>query len=75
LSKTSTGGVHQIAASFFGLLPRANGGAGLPFARRGHSHPRIASERLGHSQVGITLDLDSRVLPGLQHEAAPRVTT
>jgi hypothetical protein len=36
-------------------------------------HPRIASEPLGHSQVGITLDLYSHGLPRLQDEAAPRV--
>jgi len=33
-------------------------------------HPKIASERLGHSKVGITLDLYSHVLPGMQAEAA-----
>jgi integrase len=36
-------------------------------------HPKIASERLGHSKVGITLDLYSHVLPGMQSEAAERV--
>ena len=36
-------------------------------------HPKIASERLGHSKVGITLDLYSHVLPGMQEEAASRV--
>jgi integrase len=36
-------------------------------------HPKIASERLGHSKVGITLDLYSHVLPGMQDEAASRV--
>jgi len=29
-------------------------------------HPKVASERLGHSKVGITLDLYSHVLPGMQ---------
>jgi integrase len=33
-------------------------------------HPKVASERLGHSKVGITLDLYSHVLPGMQAEAA-----
>ena len=33
-------------------------------------HPKIASERLGHSKVGITLDLYSHVLPGMQADAA-----
>lgn len=36
-------------------------------------HPKVASERLGHSGVGITLDLYSHVLPGLQEDAAARV--
>jgi len=36
-------------------------------------HPKVASERLGHSKVGITLDLYSHVLPGMQSEAAQRV--
>jgi integrase len=36
-------------------------------------HPKVASERLGHSKVGITLDLYSHVLPGMQADAAARV--
>jgi integrase len=36
-------------------------------------HPKIASERLGHSKVGITLDLYSHVLPGMQEEAVAKV--
>jgi hypothetical protein len=32
-------------------------------------HPKVASERLGHSKVGITLDLYSHVLPGMQADA------
>ena len=35
-------------------------------------HPKIVSERLGHSTVGITLDLYSHVAPGLQQAAALR---
>ena len=35
-------------------------------------HPKIVSERLGHANVGITLDTYSHVLPGLQEEAARR---
>jgi integrase len=33
-------------------------------------HPKVASERLGHSRVGITLDLYSHATPGMQREAA-----
>ena len=36
-------------------------------------HPKIASERLGHSKVGITLDLYSHVMPGMQADAVSRV--
>jgi integrase len=36
-------------------------------------HPKVASERLGHSKVGITLDLYSHVLPGMQADAAALV--
>jgi integrase len=36
-------------------------------------HPKIASERLGHSKVGITMDLYSHVIPGMQEDAAARV--
>lgn len=33
-------------------------------------HPKIVSERLGHSSVAITMDTYSHVLPGLQEQAA-----
>jgi integrase len=36
-------------------------------------HPKVASERLGHSKIGITLDLYSHVLPGIEADAAERV--
>jgi integrase len=36
-------------------------------------HPKIASERMGHSKVGITLDLYSHVLPNMQTDAASLV--
>ena len=35
-------------------------------------HPKVVSERLGHATVGITLDVYSHVLPGMQAEAATR---
>jgi integrase len=37
------------------------------------THIKVASERLGHSKVGITLDLYSHVLPGMQEDAAAKV--
>jgi hypothetical protein len=39
----------------------------------GGVHPKIASERLGHSNIGITLDLYSHVLPGMQEDAVAKV--
>ena len=35
--------------------------------------PKVVSERLGHSTIGITLDVYSHVLPGMQEEAAAKV--
>jgi integrase len=35
-------------------------------------HPKVVSERLGHSDVVITLNLYSHVLPNVQEEAAER---
>lgn len=32
-------------------------------------HPKVVSERLGHANIGITLDTYSHVLPNLQEEA------
>jgi hypothetical protein len=36
-------------------------------------HPNISSERLGHSSIGIALDLYSHVMPGMQADAAAQV--
>ena len=36
-------------------------------------HPKVASERLGHSKVGITLDLYSHVMPGMQEDAVAKL--
>ena len=36
-------------------------------------HPEIVSEALGHSKIGITLDLDSSIVPGMQDELADAV--
>ncbi len=35
-------------------------------------HPKIVSERLGHSSIAITVDTYSHVMPGLQEVAAQR---
>lgn len=36
-------------------------------------HPKIVSERLGHSTIAITLDIYSHALPSMQREAAEAV--
>lgn len=36
-------------------------------------HPKVISERLGHSGIGITMDTYSHLLPGLQEEAAAKL--
>jgi integrase len=36
-------------------------------------HPKVVQARLAHSQVAITLNLDSHVLPGLGREAVERL--
>jgi integrase len=36
-------------------------------------HPKVVQERLGHSQIGITLNTYSHVLPGLGREAVERL--
>jgi integrase len=36
-------------------------------------HPKIASERLGHATVGLTLDTYSHVIPGMQEDAVTRI--
>jgi integrase len=36
-------------------------------------HPKVASERLGHATVGLTLDTYSHVIPGMQEDAVARI--
>jgi integrase len=36
-------------------------------------HPKVVQEMLGHSQISLTLDTYSHVLPGLQDEAASKM--
>jgi integrase len=35
-------------------------------------HPKVVQERLGHSQISVTLDTYSHVLPSMQREAADK---
>ena len=36
-------------------------------------HPKVVSERLGHADIGITLNLYSHVIPAMEEEAAAKV--
>lgn len=36
-------------------------------------HPKVVSERLGHSTIGITLDTYTHVLPNMQKEVADQL--
>ena len=36
-------------------------------------HPKVVQERLGHSQIGITLDTYSHIVPTMQLEAASKL--
>ena len=36
-------------------------------------HPKVVQERLGHANIGITLDTYSHVIAGLHEEAAEQV--
>ena len=73
---------HNTVTHAFGKILTA---AGLPHVRlhdlrhthatimlRAGVHPKVVSERLGHSSIRITLDTYSHVLPGLQKAAAQR---
>ena len=35
-------------------------------------HPKVMSDRLGHSSIAITLDVYGHLVPGLQEDAAAR---
>jgi integrase len=67
----------------FGNLVRAAGLRGVTFHGLRHTHitnllkegvhPKIASERAGHSSVAVTMDVYSHVVEGMQEEAASMV--
>ena len=72
---------NAVTSAFIKLVRRA----GLPRLRlhdlrhthatlmlKAGVHPKVVSERLGHANIGITLDTYSHVLPGLQQAAAER---
>ncbi len=36
-------------------------------------HPKVVSERLGHANIGITLDVYSHAIPAMEEEAAAKI--
>jgi integrase len=36
-------------------------------------HPKVVQERLGHSNIAITMDVYSHVMPAMETDAADRV--
>ncbi len=36
-------------------------------------HPKVASERTGHSSVGVTLDVYSHAMPEMERDAANHI--
>lgn len=46
---------------------------GRRLALKAGVHPKVVQERLGHSTIGITLDVYSHVLPAMETDAADRV--
>jgi len=38
--------------------------------QKGEVHPNVLQERLGHSQISLTMDTYSHVIPGFQEGAA-----
>jgi integrase len=56
------------------LVPQSAAHVGDAAARGGllaqGVHPKVVQERLGHSQISVTLDTYSHVLPTMQAEAA-----
>jgi len=36
-------------------------------------HPKVVQERLGHSQISVTMDTYSHVMPSMQRDAADKL--
>ena len=71
VSRTFAAVVRQAGLSRIRLHDLRHGWASL--ALEAGIHPKVVSERLGHSTVGITLDTYSHVVQGLDAEAATTV--
>jgi integrase len=74
---------NSLTREFVRLLAKAQGLRRVRFHDLRHTHaahllsngvhPKVASERLSHSSIGMTLDLYSHVLPGMQEDAPAKV--
>ena len=73
---------NRVTRDFQGIVRKA----GLPHMtfkglRHAHAtlllvagvHPKVVSERLGHSNISTTMDIYSHVIPGLQEKAAQAI--
>lgn len=68
--------------SYFVILAH-RAGLNISFHTLRHTHaslllkageyPKVISERLGHSQIGITMDIYSHIMPGMQKQAAEKI--
>ncbi len=78
--------IHPQTVS--GMFKRMSAAAGLPEIRLHDArhtaatlalaagvHPKVVSERLGHANIGITMDTYSHVVEGMQEEAAKKMAS
>ena len=73
--------LHSFGSYFIRLAKRA--GINISFHGLRHTHaslllkageyPKVISERLGHTQIGITMDIYSHIMPGMQKQAAEKI--
>ena len=73
---------HNVTKAVARVYRRAGiGGGNLHSFRHGHATvllqagaaPKVAQARLGHSTIGITMDLYGHVLPSMDKDAADRI--
>jgi integrase len=82
----NVGSFHAPGDRFTDWFQERVKGAGLPrirlhdlrhthatLALQAGIHPKVVSERLGHSNISITLDTYSHAIPAMQEEAAAKV--
>ena len=62
VSRTSVGGLAVLLRLTYWTVTQSP-----------HIHPKVMSERLGHSSITITLDLYSHAIPALGADAADRI--